>query len=143
MICKSCFIPTTQSNKASLALLFLRLIAGIAFMMHGWGKIQAPFNWMGPDSPVPGFLQFLAAFAEFGGGLAWVVGLLMPLASLGIAITMVVATYMHMVVMKDPFVNTKGGGSYELAAVFLAIALVFMAVGPGKYSLDRFVFKKG
>ncbi|HSN54816.1 MAG TPA: DoxX family membrane protein, partial [Candidatus Sulfomarinibacteraceae bacterium] len=48
------------------ALLLLRLVAGLAFMFHGWGKIQNPFGWMGPDGFAPGFLQGLAALSEFG-----------------------------------------------------------------------------
>lgn len=138
---KQCFKTAPQSCKASMALLVLRVIAGLAFMFHGWGKMQAPFSWMGPDAPVPGFLQFLAAFSEFGGGLAWILGAITPLASLGIAITMAVATCMHMFVMKDPFVASgPGQGSYEPAIIYLCVSLVLMTVGPGKYSLDRKIF---
>ena len=75
---------------ADVSLLLLRFVAGLAFMFHGWGKIQNPFGWLGPDAPVPGIFQALAALSEFGGGLAWIIGLLNPLASLGIAITMAV-----------------------------------------------------
>lgn len=131
---KSLFRPAAQPAFASFALLLLRAIAGGAFMVHGWGKIQQPFSWMG--SGTPGWLQLLAALSEFGGGLCWILGALMPLASLGILATMAVAAYTHMIVMKDPFVNLKGGLSYELASVFLGVALVFLAVGPGRFSVD-------
>ncbi len=111
-------------------------------MFHGYGKIQNPLAWMGPDSAVPGFLQFLGAFSEFGGGLALIIGLLTPLASLGIAITMIVAAGLHAIVLGDPFVSSKGGGSYELSTVYLVIAILFIVTGPGKYSLDRKIFGK-
>lgn len=138
---KRFFQHLPQSNKASMALLILRLVVGVAFMFHGWGKIQAPFSWMGPEAPVPGIFQFLAALSEFGGGLAWVLGALTSLASLGIGFTMLVATYMHMVVMKDPFVASgPGQASYELALVFLAVSVVFFIMGPGKYSVDAKLF---
>jgi len=39
-----------QSSFADFALLVIRLVAGVAFMMHGFEKIQNPFGWMGPDS---------------------------------------------------------------------------------------------
>lgn len=133
---KSLFRPAAQPGFASFALLLLRVIAGAAFMFHGWGKIQQPFTWMGSGAPVPGALQFLAALSEFGGGLAWILGALMPLASLGIASTMAFAVYTHAIAMKDPFVNPKGGSSYELASVFLGIAILFLAVGPGRFSVD-------
>lgn len=124
---------------ADAALLLLRVVAGLAFMLHGWGKIKNPFGWMGPDAFAPGVFQALAAVSEFGGGLAWVLGLLTPLASLGIASTMAVAFYMHAIMRGDPFVST-GGSSYELAAVYFCIAVVLIAVGPGRLSLDRGLF---
>lgn len=135
------FSVPAHSTFGDLSLLLLRLVAGSAFMMHGWGKIQHPFNWMGPDAPVPGVLQALAAISEFGGGLAWILGLLVPLASLGIACTMAFATFVHAVQLKDPFVASAAGqGSYELAAVYLCVALVLIGIGPGRFSLDRQIF---
>jgi putative oxidoreductase len=109
-------------------------------MLHGWGKIQDPFGWMGPDAFAPGVLQALAALAEFGGGLAWILGLLTPLASLGIACTMGVAFSLHAIVRGDPFVSMTGGPSSELAAVYFTIALLLIALGPGRVSLDRMLF---
>jgi putative oxidoreductase len=124
-------------------LLLLRLVAGVAFMIHGWGKIQNPFGWMGPDAPVPGFLQGLAALSEFGGGLAWILGLLTPLASFGLLCTMSVAVYFHAIVRGDPFVSKGEGGAYELAAIYFCIALLLMLGGPGRFSLDRLIFGRG
>ena len=122
----------------SVALLILRIVAGVAMAIHGYGKIQTPFNWMGEEAPVPGILQFLAALSEFGGGIAWVIGLVTPLASLGIAITMVVAVFTH-VAQGHPFVGMNG--SYEMASLYLSIALVILFAGPGKYSIDSKIFK--
>lgn len=134
------FAVPDQSTPADLALLALRFVGGVAFMIHGWGKIQNPFGWMGPDAFAPGIFQALAAVAEFGGGLAWVLGLLTPLASAGIAATMVVAAAFHGVMRGDPFVAKGGGASYELAAVYLCVALLLMALGPGRLALDRALF---
>jgi len=125
----------------SLALLLLRVVAGSAFMLHGWGKIQHPLNWMGPESPVPGILQALAAVSEFGGGLAWILGLLTPLASIGMACTMAVAFSLHTFVFHDAFVAMeKGKGSSEPAAGYFCIAMVLLALGPGRFALDRLLF---
>lgn len=125
-----------SSTKVSIGLLFLRLVFGVSMMMHGWGKIQAPFGWMGPEAPVPGILQALAALAEFGGGLALVIGLLVPLAMLGMTITMIVAAMVH-IQKGDAYV-----GGWEMATVYGAISLMFLLVGPGKFSLDAMISKK-
>jgi putative oxidoreductase len=134
--------PVSHPTFASAALLLLRLIVGAAFVFHGWGKIQTPFGWNPPESPIfiPVVFQFLAAISEFGGGIALILGLLTPIGSLGIGCTMAVAVYLHSMVMKDPFVNMTGGSSYEPALVFLGIALVILALGPGKFSLDKKIF---
>ena len=128
-----------HSSAGSVALLLIRVVAGLAFMFHGWGKIQNPFGWMGPDAFAPGIFQALAAFSEFAGGLAWILGLLFPLASFGMFCTMTVATYLHAVMKGDPFVST-GGAAYELAALYLVLSLLFLAMGPGRFSIDRQFF---
>ena len=123
----------------SIALLALRVVVGLAFMRHGWGKIQHPFNWMGDSATTPGILQALAALSEFGGGFGFIVGLFVPLAAFGIACTMGFAVFTHMIIKGDPFM-AMGGSSYELAAVYFCVALVLLTLGPGKISADRIVF---
>ncbi len=137
---KKIFSPPEHPLPAQIALLLLRLVAGLAFMLHGWGKIQNPFGWMGPDGFASPFFQALAALSEFGGGLAWILGLLTPFAAAGIASTMAVAFSMHAFLRGDPFVALGGGPAYELAAVYFSIALLLMALGPGRFSLDRVLF---
>lgn len=132
-----CIFSTRRCDRsADAALLILRVVAGVAFMFHGWKKIQDPFGWMGPDAFAPGILQALAALSEFGGGLAWAIGLLTRLASFGLACTMAVAFWTHAVVRGDPFVSSGPGPAYELALLYLAISLLLLASGPGRYSLD-------
>jgi putative oxidoreductase len=132
--------PLHQSARVSAGLLLLRLVAGAAFLHHGYGKIQNPFGWMGPDAGFPGVFQALAAVSEFGGGLAWMLGLLTPLASCGLACTMAVAVWMHAAVLHDPFVALQGGRSYELASVYLCVAVLLLLAGPGRFSVDRVAF---
>ncbi|MBF8260370.1 MAG: hypothetical protein HW377_2744 [Actinobacteria bacterium] len=132
--------PPALSTGVSAGLLILRLVVGLAFVFHGYGKIQNPFGWMGPNAAVPAVFQALAAVSEFGGGLAWILGLLTPIASFGLACTMSVAVWTHAAVLHDPFVSLKGARSFELAAAYLCIAILLLLAGPGRFSVDRVIF---
>ena len=134
---RSLIAPTALSPAGSFALLTLRLVSGVALMNPGWGKIQNPFHWMDKgDAPAAPLLQAAAALSEFGGGLAFILGLLTPLAALGVVSTMAVAISTHLG-RGDAFVGK--GGSWELAGVYGAIGLVLLFVGPGALSVDRFL----
>ena len=137
----SWLFPPVIEGRGAVGLLLLRLVGGAAFLAHGWGKIQTPFSWMGPDAPVPGILQALAAVAEFfGGGLGWIAGFLTPIASLGVLATMTVAFLFH-AGQGHPFVGA-GGPSYELALVYWCVALLLFLIGPGRFSLDAQLFRR-
>ncbi len=124
-----------------LGLLVLRVVAGSAMALHGWQKMGNMTGW-GTGMGIPAPLQACAAVAEFGGGLAWVLGALMPVASLGLIITMGVATYMMAVKFGAPFVGGPGNPSVESAAGYLGMAILFLVVGPGRLSVDSLLFGK-
>lgn len=126
---------TFPDNLGSVGLLLARLLTGSAMMLHGWQKIQAPTSW-GDQMGIPPVFQALAAVAEFGGGLAWVLGLLVPLASLGVLATMLVAKFT--VHASDPLV-AQGGKSWEPAGLYMALAVIYFSVGPGRFSLDYLI----
>jgi putative oxidoreductase len=136
------FRPPPQTLRASLGLLILRGFCGYAFMVHGWGKIQHPFFWMGPGASTPGVFQALAAVSEFGGGLAWILGLLTPLASFGLLCTMAVAAWTHLVKYGQTLIAQGPGGSAEPAAVYFCVAALLLLAGPGRFSADARLFRE-
>ena len=135
------FCCETVKGKGAIALLSIRLVAGLAFIQHGYPKFQHATTWMGEGMPAA--FQFLAAFAELFGGLALVVGLLTPIAAAGIAVVMLVAMFMVHIPKGDPFVgNMEHPSSWELPAVYFSIMVALMLRGGGSLSLDALIFKK-
>jgi putative oxidoreductase len=125
----------------AFALLLVRLVMGLAFVLHGWPKIQNPMGWMNAmgGSSVPSFLQALAALAEFGGGIALILGLLTPIAAFGLVCQMIGALVLVHLPQGHPFV-AQGGPSFELPLIYLVLAVSLIALGPGKWSLDALLF---
>ena len=127
------------NNVASVGLLIVRLMMGAAFILHGWPKIQNPTAWLPPNNPTPAIFQALAAVAEFGGGIALILGLLTRVAAAGLAITMAVAMFTFHFPMRHPFV-TLDGPSWELAGIYFACSMMLLFSGPGKFSADALLF---
>jgi putative oxidoreductase len=130
------------AGRGAIGLLIIRIGFGIGLVEHGWMKIQHPFSWMGPAAPIPGWLLSLAALSEFGGGLAMIVGLLTPLAMLGILCTMGYAMLHVHFPKHQPYVNPTGGPSFELAGHYFIVALGLLIGGPGALSVDAFLFNR-
>lgn len=136
-------IPGLQGLYAALAtvtVLYMRLIAGIAFMVHGWPKIMAPMSAVGMVEGLgfyPGwFWAPLLAATEFFGGMLLALGLLIRPAAFAVSIVLCVTTYFHWIVQAEGF------GGAEKSLLWLAITLYFVAHGGGRLSLDRAIGKQ-
>ena len=132
-------VPDT-TNRQSMALLLVRVAFGAMMATHGLGKIKNPLHWMDKAArPAPAILQAAAAVSEFCGGIAIAVGLLTPVAAAGIIATMGVAIYTHKA-KGDSLLPSPGKGTYELALLYLVSMVTLVVAGPGKYSIDAFLF---
>jgi putative oxidoreductase len=122
----------------STALLAVRLSMGLAFILHGWPKMQNPSGWMnamGMESAPPGWLQATAAFAEVGGGALLIAGLVTRLAAFLLVCQMIAALALVHIPRGDPFVAV-GQASSELAVTYLLVSGLLVATGAGEWSID-------
>ncbi len=131
------------STDNSLGNLALRIPAGIIFTAHGAQKLFGSFGgyglegtgqWMASIGLEPGYLMALAAgSAEFFGGLALLLGLLVRPAAVVLAFTMLVAIFaVHFA--NGLFMSNNG---YEFGLSLLAISAALAFNGGGAFSIDR------
>jgi putative oxidoreductase len=131
------------AHGSSVATLILRLLLGSIMFAHGAQKVLGIFGGQGLDATVQGFtgmgiaapLAYLAAFTEFLGGLALILGFFTRFFSIGIMITMAVAIFM--VHLNGGFFAPKG---FEYPLTLGVIALAIFILGPGKYSVDHLLY---
>ncbi len=129
-----------MAYRSDFGLLLVRVCAGgMLAAFHGWAKVKSAYalllhdqEWRfvqtvaGLGFPFPMLFALAAAIAEFFGGLLLAVGLLTRWAAGAIAITMLVAVYRHLTT----------DWRFELAALYLVIALLFFFGDPGRWALD-------
>lgn len=118
------------------ALLILRLVFGVIFLLHGWPKLKnlkvtaQNFEMMGFKPG--GFWGTIVAIVETLGGIAIILGLVTQYAGLALAFDMLVAT-----VWKIKRGQQLVGG-FELELLLMSAGLVLATLGGGSYALDSY-----
>ncbi|MBO3274639.1 DoxX family protein [Pseudomonas schmalbachii] len=135
-------IKSILSTNAGIGLAILRITTGLTFMAHGSQKLFGAFGgpglqgmgqWLESLGVTPGYLMAaLAGSAEFFGGLALVIGLLVRPAAVALIFTMGVAIFS--VHIANGFFITNNG--YEYALTLLMISVALLVSGAGRFSLD-------
>jgi len=124
----------------NVGLLWLRVLMGCGIAYHGYTKIfgggmEGFSNMIGQMGfPFPVAFAWMAALAEFAGGILIVIGLATRMSALFVFITMLVAVFV-----------AHGGDPYarkELALAYLVMTGALISTGAGKFSLDKKVFKE-
>ena len=128
--------------------LFLRLVVGVTFIMHGSQKVFGAFGGGGLSGteafltqigvPAPGIMAYLLAFTEFLGGMGVLLGLFTQLFALLLSVVMTVAILT--VHLKNGFFAGQGG--FEYPFVLLGACLALVVSGCTKFGLDCIVHKK-
>jgi putative oxidoreductase len=136
-------IKRLLATEAGFGALALRLPVGIIFVAHGAQKLFGAFGgyglegtgqWMASIGLAPGYLMaLLAGSAEFFGGIALLLGLLVRPAAAALAFAMVVAIFaVH--IGHGLFVGNNG---YEYGLALLAVSVALFLSGGGRVSIDR------
>lgn len=128
---------TPTPARVDLALLTLRVVTGLIFLMHGWQKVfqyglagvSQGFGQMGV--PMPGIMGPFIALLELIGGIALIVGVLTPVFAALLACNMVGAILL--VHLKAGFFLPEG---YEFALSLLGASLALALAGAGAHSVD-------
>src|SRR5689334_15553855 len=125
-----------------LALLVLRVVAGLLFVGHGAQKLFGSFGGGGLEGTAdmfdgiglrPGWLHArLGGTAEFLGGALLALGLFTPFAAA--ALIAVMASAIVTVHAPNGIWNTNRGYEYNL--VLIAVAFALAGIGAGAWSLD-------
>ncbi len=137
-------MSNTRETGLHLGLLLMRVGIGAMFVFHGWPKIsggEKTWKKLGKAMEVfdvswqPEVWGFLAAAAEFGGGILLIAGLGVRTAALAMAATMFVAAASHL----HGGDGLKGAAhAIEAFSAFLALALM----GGGRFSMDHAWFAR-
>ena len=135
-------IDRVVSTDAGWAPLALRVPVGIIRIAHGGQKLFGLFGgygldgmgqWMDSVGIHPGHLMaLLAGSAEFFGGLALLLGLLVRPAAAVVAFTMLVAI-LSVHLSHGLFMANNG---YEYALALLAVTVALLVSGAGRASVD-------
>ncbi len=111
------------------AILTLRVVIGVIFVMHGWRKAKSfssVAKWFASIGLRPGaFWAGLATAAELLGGLCILIGFLVAPAALMLAVVMIVAAITNLRAKKSFF------QFLELDLILLASLLLLATLGSG------------
>ena len=134
----------------------LRLIVGLGFIEHGYAKLLH-----GPETfasilhalgvPAPHLMAWLTILTELLGGLAVLLGALVPLASVSMAVVLLVAVFsVHWrygfssikILAVTPAGAKFGPPGYECDLLYLACLVALVLAGSGPFSIDEAFSRK-
>jgi putative oxidoreductase len=150
------YVPSRVSEAAAWAPFALRLIVGCGFLAHGFAKLSR-----GPDVfgailgamgvPAATDMAWLTILVEVFGGLAVLLGALVPFASVPMAAVLLVAMFtVHLpygfssvkLITVTPAGAQFGPPGYEVDLLYLACLAALVMGGPGPFAVDTFIRRR-
>ena len=127
-------------------LLLLRLFFGLSFMTHGWQKLmnipQTAESFAQLNIPMPLHQAYLVGSVEFFCGLLLAIGLASRLAAIPLATTMIVAFITAHFDSLSAIFTDPSRFIAEPAFNYLLTALLVLAFGPGRFSVDHLLERR-
>lgn len=130
-------------NKNDAGQVFLRIILGLTFFIHGVSKFQAGIgNTAGffDSLGIPGFMAYIVAAIELIGGLAVILGFGTRIVSVLFAVILVGAIFMAK--LPAGFLGNGQVAGYELDLALLAMSVYLACANTTVLSLDNMIFNK-
>lgn len=146
-------IETSQSQvrtSVDIALLVVRIVAGVIFAAHGAQKM---FGWFGgpgladmvkPPPDGMGSIGYLVSIGEFFGGVGLIVGFLTRFSAASLIVIMIGA--ISMVHGKNGFFlghgpeSTLATAGFEYNLALIGLLAPTLIAGPGRFAIGRFFF---
>lgn len=127
--------PTVGRDRTAvdIALMIVRVVAGIIFVAHGAQKLFGVFGGPGLAKTVEmmGVMGYPVTIGEFFGGLGLIFGFLTRFSAASLVVIMIGAIVL--VHGKNGFFQSAGGFEYNLALI--GLLLPTLIAGPGRCSL--------
>ena len=125
-----------MNDKTEYAAFILRIGLGVMFLAHGLLKIMV-FTLPGTAGffesvGFPGWLAYIVAFAEIGGGVLLIAGVAVRAVTLALIPVLLGAVYVH---FGSGWVFSNPNGGWEYPAFLVLASVVQVLLGPGKYAL--------
>ena len=117
----------------------IRIMAGIAFIIHGLPKFENLQGTQGffASVGIPADLALLIGLLEVIGGVLLIVGLLTRIASILFIIEMIGA-----ILVVKAGNSFTGEGGYEVDLLLMTISISLLLSGPGRVSIERDILKR-
>ncbi len=127
-----------RENKLhDIAFLGLRATIGTIFIVAGTGKFGPGFvGFLTGPLGLPAELQIPIALAETIAGILLIIGVLTRISSSLLSIIMLGAIFL----VKGAS-NFNGEGAYQYDLLLLAVSLVIIVAGPGRFSIAHVIKK--
>jgi putative oxidoreductase len=119
---------------ADVALLLMRLLVGLVFVISGWSHVKDPVTRGKSIELSPGLTRFIG-LAELAGGAGVAFGVLPQLAAAGLILIMLGAIQKKVVSWKTGIWGKHGTDGWHYELLFIAMCLVIITTGGGRLVL--------